>query len=83
LLDQYLFAVLHEIFYTSLMAENRSRFQHMDQALQRLEKETDGLKRKYHVLRQEEITQEIAVIMLSAEVVGENGTGSAQAGASA
>lgn len=83
LLDQYLFAVLHEIFYTSLMAENRSRFQHMDQALQRLEKETEGLTRKYHVLRQEEITQEIAVIMLSAEVAAENGTGSAQAGAGA
>jgi F-type H+-transporting ATPase subunit gamma len=83
LLDHYLFAVLHEIFYASLMEENRSRFQHMDQALQRLEKETDGLTRKYHVLRQEEITQEIAVIMLSAEVAAENGTGSAQAGAGA
>jgi F-type H+-transporting ATPase subunit gamma len=72
LLDQYLFAVLHEIFYTSLMAENRRRFQHMDQALQRLEKETWDLTRKHHVLRQEEITQEIAVIMLSAEAVEEN-----------
>ncbi|MCP9443243.1 MAG: F0F1 ATP synthase subunit gamma [Nitrospira sp.] len=74
LLDQYLFAVLHWIFYASLMAENRKRFQHMDQALQQLEKETDDLTRKHHVLRQEEITQEIAVIMLSAEAVGENGT---------
>lgn len=74
LLDQYLFAVLHEIFYTSLMVENRKRFQHMDQALRRLEKETDDLMRKHHALRQEEITQEIAVIMLSAEVVGENGS---------
>jgi F-type H+-transporting ATPase subunit gamma len=72
LLDQYLFAVLHEIFYTSLMAENRRRFQHMDQALQRLEKETVDLTRKHHILRQEEITQEIAVIMLSAEAVGGN-----------
>ncbi|MCP9450353.1 MAG: F0F1 ATP synthase subunit gamma [Nitrospira sp.] len=83
LLDHYLFAVLHEMFYTSLMAENRRRFQHMDQALQRLEKETGELTRKYFVLRQEEITQEIAVIMLSAEIVGENGAGPAQAGAGA
>ncbi|MCP9447770.1 MAG: F0F1 ATP synthase subunit gamma, partial [Nitrospira sp.] len=80
LLDQYLFAVLHEIFYTSLMAENRRRSQHMDQALQRLEKKTGDLTRKYHALRQEEITQEIAVIMLSAEAVGENGAGSAPEG---
>lgn len=83
LLDHYLFAVLHEMFYTSLMAENRRRFQHMDQALQRLEKEAGKLTRKYFVLRQEEITQEIAVIMLSAEIAGENGTGSVQAGAGA
>ncbi|MCP9464547.1 MAG: F0F1 ATP synthase subunit gamma [Nitrospira sp.] len=79
LLDHYLFSVLHEMFYTSLMAENRRRFQHMDQAIQRLEQEVGDLTRKYHVLRQEEITQEIAVIMLSAEVVGENGTGLVQA----
>jgi F0F1-type ATP synthase gamma subunit len=44
----------------------------MDQALQRLEKETRDLTRKHQVLRQEEITQEIAVIMLSAEAVEEN-----------
>jgi F-type H+-transporting ATPase subunit gamma len=69
LLNQYLFAALHEAFYTSLMTENRRRYQHMDQALQRLEKETAELTLRHHVLRQEEITQEIAVIMLSAEAV--------------
>lgn len=78
LLDHYLFAVLHTMFYTSLMAENRRRFQHMDQALQRLEKETGELTRKYFVLRQEEITQEIAVIMLSAKIAAGNGVGGAQ-----
>lgn len=78
LLEHYLFAVLHEMFYTSLMAENRRRFQHMDQALQRLEKETGELTRKYFVFRQEEITQEIAVIMLSAEIAAGNGVGVAQ-----
>lgn len=71
LMDQYLFAVLHETFYSSFMAENRRRFQHMDQAIQRLDRETDELSRRHHVLRQEDITEEIAVIMLSAEVVQE------------
>lgn len=50
----------------------------MDQALQRLEKETGELTRKYFVFRQEEITQEIAVIMLSAEIAAGNGVGVAQ-----
>jgi F-type H+-transporting ATPase subunit gamma len=43
----------------------------MDQALQRLEKETAELTLRHHALRQEEITQEIAVIMLSAEAIGD------------
>jgi F-type H+-transporting ATPase subunit gamma len=70
LMDHYLFAVLHELFYSSLMAENRRRFQHMDQALQRLEKDITELTLRHQVLRQEEITEEIQVIMLSAEAIG-------------
>ncbi len=69
LFDHYLFAVLHEVFYSSLMAENRRRFQHMDQAIQRLEKEISELQVKRNVLRQEDITEEIEVIMLSAEAL--------------
>lgn len=71
LMHEYLFAVLHEIFYCSLTAENRRRFQHMDQALQRLDKKTADLALKHQTLRQEEITQEIAVILLGVEAMGD------------
>ena len=67
LIDHYLFAVLHEIFYTSLMAENHSRLQHMDGAVQHLDKQNEKLKRKAQTFRQEEITEEIEVILLTAE----------------
>jgi F-type H+-transporting ATPase subunit gamma len=69
LLDHYLFAILHEVFYSSLMAENLSRFQHMDQAIQRLENDISALALRRNVLRQEEITEEIEVIMLSVEAL--------------
>lgn len=51
------------------MAENLFRFQHMDQALQRLEKDIAEPTLKRNALRQEEITEEIEVIMLSAELL--------------
>jgi F-type H+-transporting ATPase subunit gamma len=69
LIDQHLFSLLHEVFYSSLMAENLRRFQHMDQAVQRLEKDMTELILKRNTLRQEEITEEIEVIMLSAEAL--------------
>ena len=69
LIDQYLYAVLHEVFYSSLMAENLQRFRHMDQAVQRLEEEMSELALKRNSLRQEEITEEIEVIMLSVEAL--------------
>ncbi len=69
LIDQHLFSLLHEVFYSSLMAENLRRFQHMDQAIQRLEKDMAELVLKRNSLRQEEITEEIEVIMLSAEAL--------------
>ncbi len=67
--EQYLYAVLHQVFYSSLMAENRQRLQHMDQAIHRLEEDSGGLKLKYNALRQEEIIEEIEVILLSAELL--------------
>ncbi len=69
LIDHHLFSLLHEVFYSSLMAENLRRFQHMDQAVQRLEKDMEELVLKRNRLRQEEITEEIEVIMLSAEAL--------------
>ena len=67
LVHHYLFAALHEIFYTSLMAENQRRIQHLEGAIQRLEEKNENLARKSRTLRQEEITEEIEVILLSVE----------------
>jgi len=67
LVHHYLFAALHEIFYTSLMAENQRRIQHLEGAIQRLEEKNEILARKSRTLRQEEITEEIEVILLSVE----------------
>ena len=63
----YLFAVLHEIFYISLMAENQRRLQHLEGAVKHLDDETVNLRRKSQIYRQEEITEEIEVILLNAE----------------
>jgi F-type H+-transporting ATPase subunit gamma len=70
LADQYLFAALHELLYSSLMAENQRRMQHMDAAVRRLERASTELLQKRNILRQEEITEEIEVIMLSVEALG-------------
>lgn len=66
----YLQAVLNEVLYSSLMAENRKRQAHMDRALQRLDEEQERLRLAYNTRRQEEITEEIEVILLSAEMMG-------------
>jgi F-type H+-transporting ATPase subunit gamma len=67
LIDLYLFSLLHKIFYGALLAENRARVSHLEGAIQRLEKEMSELELKRNVLRQEEITEEIELLMLSAE----------------
>ena len=61
----YLFALLHEIFYSALVAESRARLAHLESALQRLDRDQSDLRRRRNVLRQEEITEEIEVLMLS------------------
>lgn len=66
LVDHYLFTTLHEIAYMSLMAENYSRIQHMTGAMHRLDERVTDVMRKYHIQRQEEITEEIEVILLNA-----------------
>ena len=69
LVEQYLFAALHELLYSSLMAENQRRMQHMDSAVRRLERTSAELWQRRNILRQEEITEEIEVIMLSVEAL--------------
>ena len=65
LAHHYLWAQMHDAFYSTLMAENRRRLQHMEGAMKRIEEKSGELRRKYNALRQEEITEEIEVIMLS------------------
>jgi len=69
LIDHYLFAVLHEIFYISLLAENTSRQQHLEGAVNHLDDETVRLQKKSQIYRQEEITEEIEVILLNTETL--------------
>jgi len=65
LTENYLFAALCVSFYDSLMAENQRRMQHMEYAVQRIEQDSEKLLLRRNSLRQEEITEEIEVIMLS------------------
>ena len=65
----YLWAQMHDVFYSSLMAENRRRLKHMEGAIRRIEDKAGELQRKYNLLRQEEITEEIEVLMLSNDVL--------------
>lgn len=67
LMHHYLFAMLHEVFYNSLVAENHNRLQHLDGAVKHLDDETVDLRRKLQTFRQEEITEEIEVILLNSE----------------
>ena len=69
LAEHYLFAKLHELFYSSLMVENQRRLQHMENALHRIEQESSRLLLRRNSLRQEEITEEIEVLLLSAEAL--------------
>jgi len=66
LAEHYLFAALHGVFYSSLMAENQRRMQHMERAVQRVGQRSAELQRWRNALRQEEITEEIEIIMLNA-----------------
>ena len=67
LLEDYLVAVLHGLFFISLIAENQQRMEHLDSAVRRLDETREQLGRQQRTLRQEEITEEIEVILLSAE----------------
>lgn len=72
LVHHYLWAHMHDVFYSSLMAENRRRLRHMEAALQRIGEKCEVLQRRHNALRQEEITEEIEVIMLSSDVLHEH-----------
>ncbi len=65
LAHHYLWAQMHDLFYGSLMEENRRRLQHLEGAIQRMDDKIVNLRRRCNGLRQEEITEEIEVILLS------------------
>ena len=55
--------------YQSFFSLNYQRLRHLDSSLEKMDKTVTSLNHKFNLLRQEEITQEIQVIMLSAAVV--------------
>ncbi|MGD8430741.1 MAG: F0F1 ATP synthase subunit gamma, partial [Ectothiorhodospiraceae bacterium] len=71
LVDEYLRCVLEGILITSLLAESQARTSHLEAALDRLDERTEGLRRQRNQFRQEEITEEIEVILLSVEAMAE------------
>jgi len=72
LTEHYLFAALHEAFFSSLMVENQFRLEHMNQAIQRLERKAGEIRLQYNAWRQEDITEEIEIIMLSVEALAKS-----------
>lgn len=66
-LEHYLLAALQAILQQSLLTESEQRVRHLEAALQRLEEKAGDLTRRSQSLRQEEITEEIEIILLSAE----------------
>ena len=65
LIDQYLFSILHRIVFSSLLAENQLRIQHLERAVNHLDEKMNQLILKGNALRQEEIIEEIEVILLN------------------
>jgi len=74
LTEHYLFAALHAILYSSLMAENQNRMTHLESAVNHLDERSQELERRCRAMRQEEIIEEIEVILLSATGLDEPGS---------
>jgi F-type H+-transporting ATPase subunit gamma len=65
LVEHYLFAALHELLYSSLMAEHQHRLRHLESALRRVDERVHALELRRNLSRQEEITEEIELILLN------------------
>lgn len=65
--EHYLFAALYKILYISLMAENHSRVEHLETAVEKLDEKLLQLVRQENRVRQEDIIEEIEIILLSAD----------------
>jgi F-type H+-transporting ATPase subunit gamma len=73
LTEHYLFAALHAILYSSLMAENQNRMTHLENAVSHLDDRSQELEHQCRAMRQEEIIEEIEVILLSSTGLDEPG----------
>jgi len=73
LIQHYLFAALHGLLYSSLMAEHQQRVRHLEGALERIDGRVRELKERLNLLRQEEITEEIELILLNLTEPGRPG----------
>jgi F-type H+-transporting ATPase subunit gamma len=65
LIEHYLFAALHALLFGSLMAEHQHRVRHLEGGLQRVDRRVWELRQRCNLLRQEEITEEIELILLN------------------
>lgn len=72
LIDQFLQTALGCALYDALLHENQLRLEHMEQARHRIDEQLEDLSRRANRARQEEITEEIEVILLSS-IAAENG----------
>lgn len=68
LTGHYLYAVLNDILYSSLMAENQRRYAQMESALNKLDEDRNQLRLAYNAQRQEDITEEIEILLLAADL---------------
>jgi len=68
LTGHYLYAVLNDVLYSSLMAENQRRHAQMESALNKLDEDCTQLRLAYNAQRQEDITEEIEILLLAADL---------------
>lgn len=68
-INHYIFVILQQVFLQAFLSENKQRLKHMDAALDWIGNKNDSLLHRLGQIRQEEITEEIEVVMLSAKTI--------------
>jgi F-type H+-transporting ATPase subunit gamma len=67
IVEQFLFALFYRILYLSFTAENHERLRHMEGALNKIRDQQQRLKQLANALRQESITEELEIILMSVD----------------
>lgn len=75
LLQHYLYRVLIHACYSSLLAENRKRVAHLENAVNHLDEEHERLLHRRNRFYQEDIIAELEIIMLADPSMGSSGPG--------